>query len=87
MTDGAGYTLSVEGGPVYQHDDAGTLRRVEHVDLSRPFFLGPGEEAAHEQGDVCDEDGHAHDAPVTDGICGWCGEGVGQWLPMGYTSG
>lgn len=50
-------------------------------------YFAPDPDAALDQGDVCDEDGHAHDAPVTDGICGWCGDGVGQWVEFGYTEG
>lgn len=68
----------------YQHSADGHLTPVkgDRVDFSRPFFSAPGE---HDQGDTCDEDGHAHDAPVADGRCGWCGEGVGGWQDVGYT--
>lgn len=83
----AGYDVHFEG-TWYQYDrERRCLMPVTAAtaDPTRPFFSAPGEvDSDLDQGEVCDEDGHAPDAPVTDGVCGWCGEGVGQWTEVGY---
>lgn len=48
------------------------------------FWAPASPDAAYDQHDVCDEDGHAHDAPIIEGICGWCGEEVGEWREVGF---
>lgn len=83
----SGCTIDLDPEHVfYQRDTDGQLRPVKgaDVDVSQPFFSPLGDDADHDQGDVCDEDGHAPGAPVTDKVCGWCGEGVGEWIEMGY---